>query len=493
MKTIKNLTLGVLSIAAALFATVSCVKENITAGRNTGSIALKVTSEADLATKAMDRVPETYLADDLSSEDSPLFLTLSTERNMEEVLTGIQTKGTVVDNDNLAKQRPEFKVNIFHDGELYSNIKGGTNQVVASDGKGNWAFTEEVDWTDSNDDLEFYAHTDKNKTYSLTGQGFFTYKGLASDGKADAMNSSDFIVAHTTTNVNDVNIHFYHALSAIRFYSDEIIITKVVLRNVQSEGEFTYNDIKNDDVDAIFNWGESEDFARTTYVQTYDNNPDITTLINNNRVSETFFIIPQNLDSDDVIITFYFKDDANGTEKNISTKLLGTNRWKAGYIYNYTLTKDKSKVEPSVTLVVNDEMNEDRTEKADVAVENLKSNAAYVRAHVIANWYNTAHKAVAPWIQEDQGGTLEMNDGSDWVKGEDGFYYCLQPVLGYSQTTNFINKASVVGATAPESVYDLRLEMKIIAQGVEYDDKQEAFKATWPGAGTAVISNLKKL
>ncbi len=86
-----------------------------------------------------------------------------------------------------------------------------------------------------------------------------------------------------------------------------------------------------------------------------------------------------------------------------------------------------------------------------------------------------------------------MSDGSDWVKGDDGFYYCLQPVLGYSQTANFINKASVVGATAPESVYDLRLEMKIIAQGVEYDDKQEAFKATWPGAGTAVISNLKKL
>lgn len=487
MKTINNLILGVFSIGAIAIASVSCEREHITAGRNTGSIALNVTSESSLATKAMDLVDDAVLVEDLSTEDSPLFLTLATEKNTGSVFEAAKTKGEVVTNDNLKDRRSSFDMHIFNEGKPYANTAGKTDLTVAWDGK-RWEFTEEVDWTDEGKDLEFYAHSDAYDSHKIEGQGFFKYNGWRSQGHGkDAESTYDFLVAHTEANENDVDIHFYHALTALRFYSDSLIITKVAIRNVNYAGEFTYKSDAGDDVDAIFSWSPYAD-STTTYVQTYTETPDV----RSGKESETFFLIPQDLNGDDVIITFYFKDDANGREKNISTKLLGTNRWKAGYIYNYTLTKSKSKVEPSVALVVNDEMNEDRTVKSNVAVENLKSNAAYVRAHVIANWYNTAHKAVAPWI-ESQGGTLKMNDGSDWVKGADGFYYCLQPVLGYSQTVYFIETASIDGANPPKSVYDLRLEMKIIAQGVEYDDQQVAFKATWPDAGEDVINNLKTL
>lgn len=497
MKTIKNLTLGVLSIAAALIATVSCERENIKAGRSTGPITLKITSEADLATKAMDRTPETILVEDLSTKDSPLYLTLSTERNTANVFEGISTKGNVVTTDNIAS-RNQFDVKIYNGSSEYANVNKETNHVVRHSSGDTWGFMTEVDWTDNNTSLDFYALSDEYVSYEVKGKGSYSYDGWESQGKeSDAESSYDFLVAHTKTNENDVNIHFYHALAAVRFYCDSVTITKVAIRNVKYKGDFTYTDPVFDSegkakVDAIFNWSPVEN-KTTTYTQKYTDSPDFSKSNNTVPETETFFIVPQDLNNGDVIITFYFKDSEGGKEMNISTKALGTSKWKAGYIYNYTLTKSKSKVEPSVALVVNDEMNPERTEKANVAVENLKSNAAYVRAHVIANWYNTAHKAVAPWIQEDQGGELVMNDGSDWVKGEDGFYYCLTPVIGYSQTTYFIKSASIKEAKAPKSVYDLRLEMKIIAQGVEYDDKQEAFKATWPGAGSAVINNLKTL
>lgn len=502
MKTIKNLILGALSISVILVASVSCEREDIRTGSTTGAITLKVTSESDLATKAMDQTPETYLADDLSTEDSPLFLTLSTEKNCSDVLGGARTKGTVITNDNLgtAGNRETFKVNIYNGTSEYANVAGNTNHVVGQNGAKNWGFQTEVDWP-GNTALDFYSHSDATNasaSYSVTGKGAFSYTGVVGGNKAqqDGAKTSDFIVAHSNTNENDVHIHFYHALAAVRFYCDSVTITKVAIRNVKYKGTFNYveptlKDGKATDVDGIFNWSADND--KTTYTQTYETAPDFSKLKNGVPATETFFIVPQAVNNNDVIITFYFKESATGKEMNISTKALGTSKWKAGYVYNYTLTKSKSKVEPSVTLVVNDEMNEDRTEKADVVVENLKSNAAYVRAHVIANWYNTAHKAVAPWDQLNDGGTLTINNTGVWVKGDDGFYYCLQPVIGYSQTTNFIDKASIKDATAPASVYDLRLEMKIIAQGVEYDDKQEAFKATWPGAGSAVINNLKKL
>jgi len=501
MKTIKNLILGALSISAILVASVSCEKEPVTVGKTTGAIALKVTSESDLATKGMQRTPDASLVEDFSTEDSPLFLTLSTEKNSTDVFDNVQTKGSIVSDSDIKTARPSFKVNMFHGGDEYTNLDGDFDQTVAYDGKKEWNFTKQVNWTEEGDDLEFYAHSDIRDSYSLEGQGFFKYTGQAGERKgADAARTSDFLVAHTETNVNDVDIHFYHALAAIRFFSDSLILTKVAIRNVINEGEFTYN-ADGSDVDAIFNWAPDAK-KTTTYEQTYSTNPDVTSTVNgaktgktnstNYSVSEAFFLVPQSLLDSTVIITFYFKDSENGVVKNISTKKLGTSKWKAGYIYNYTLTKSNSNVQPTITLVVNDEMNEDRTEKSNVAVENLKSNAAYVRAHVIANWYNTAHKAVAPW-QASQGGTLTINNTGVWVKGADGFYYCLQPVIGYSQTTNFIDKASIVGAKAPASVYDLRLEMKIIAQGVEYDDLHEAFEATWPGAGSAVIDNLQNL
>ncbi len=99
----------------------------------------------------------------------------------------------------------------------------------------------------------------------------------------------------------------------------------------------------------------------------------------------------------------------------------------------------------------------DGTTKSNVNIKNTGSTDAYIRATVVANWYDADGNIVAPWTDN-----ISYNT-TDWTKGSDGYYYHKQPVAANGNTANLF--VSYSAGTAP--VAGAHLEMTIICQGVQ--------------------------
>ena len=116
------------------------------------------------------------------------------------------------------------------------------------------------------------------------------------------------------------------------------------------------------------------------------------------------------------------------------------------------------------------------TEKNNVAIKNMGTVDAYVRALVVASWVKV----------DDQGvhtgeiyGTMPV-EGTDytiswtkngWVKGADGFYYYTQPVGPKGVTGELFTKCNAVENAAPAG-YTLSVE--ILGQTIQADGKTDA-------------------
>lgn len=121
----------------------------------------------------------------------------------------------------------------------------------------------------------------------------------------------------------------------------------------------------------------------------------------------------------------------------------------------------------------------DGSSKKNVQIKNTGDTTAWIRAAVIVTWQNEAGEVYgkAPACGIDYTG---WTPGTDWVQGDDGFFYYRKPVAPGTATPNALIGEIAPLADAPANGYYLTVE--IIGAGIQY--KPEAAFAAWaPGSG----------
>lgn len=219
--------------------------------------------------------------------------------------------------------------------------------------------------------------------------------------------------------------------------------------------------------------------------------------LNASDFSKTFFFIPQTTTESEITIVY---DVYKGNNKILSdvTKTVPFNqKWKAGYLYTYTLSAN------SVDVTITDTMNPDKTIKSNTVITNTGNTDAFLRAAIVGGWYDSHgdyrvngqlvegdHQLVAPWggiNDTDEGNTTY--DTENWIYCEtDGFYYYKYKVKP-GMTAYYPLLSEYEALTCPDPLYEEygHLELNICVQAINVKDvglmEDLGWEMTFPDAG----------
>lgn len=193
------------------------------------------------------------------------------------------------------------------------------------------------------------------------------YSELAKDKQANDNNNGNNVTPPTpgtvgSTEYNGVELKFKHALSSIKFKvklsrhyeSAEIVLKSIVLKNVKSKGNFSWN---INSATATPQWGMTSDPLEYTLVSgsTQTINSEIADVDN----AASMILLPQNLTSVVASVTYTITDGAGQTREfttdiNLGTLTHGSQdnaEWILGKRYIYTITFSLQTIifDPSVT------------------------------------------------------------------------------------------------------------------------------------------------
>lgn len=99
--------------------------------------------------------------------------------------------------------------------------------------------------------------------------------------------------------------------------------------------------------------------------------------------------------------------------------------------------------------------------KSNVIIKSYGSESSYIRAAIIANWYDSEGNVVAPW--DETQGTFTGRPGSGWTKNADGYYYYGSAV---TKATNINSIFTTYTKPSTPPVAGAHLEMTIMVQAV---------------------------
>ena len=215
----------------------------------------------------------------------------------------------------------------------------------------------------------------------------FDYSMPSTGDDDDAANQQDIVFTCQTMNEGEAktfmegskgkSILFYHALAGVKFKlsddildeSSEVVVTKVELKNVVSNGHCTvtpnYTDANVEEGDSKSNqtgapntksaactaWTGASTTAYANYTQSFtsdEQNAGDENNLNTSALEKTFFVVPQTFKSEaegnekvvvntqtaEIAITYRYKDQIPQT---VSCPLTGQT-WEAGGLYTYTLS-----------------------------------------------------------------------------------------------------------------------------------------------------------
>lgn len=140
--------------------------------------------------------------------------------------------------------------------------------------------------------------------------------------------------------------------------------------------------------------------------------------------------------------------------------------------------------QPGDVTTTTEENFDPKGEKKDVAISTEGSNIdTYIRAQIVVNWIEADDKTVSGQKPvEDVDYTISIND-TDWVQGDDGFWYCKEVVKAGEKTPVLINSCVPVPNMGPLGGH---LQVTILSQAVQASDK--AIEEAWNTLGIAPIA-----
>ncbi len=107
------------------------------------------------------------------------------------------------------------------------------------------------------------------------------------------------------------------------------------------------------------------------------------------------------------------------------------------------------------------------TTKKDVAITNTANTPVYIRAALFITWTDGDGRILQEVPQAGTDYTLTAAR-TDWVVGDDGYYYYTKPVPAGKKTTNLLDSLTKTHSDDPNKV----LSVTIAAQAVQSDPAQ---------------------
>lgn len=527
------------AIASMVLALASCEKEPSNINEPKDGMRLHVVSN-DIQTKAQQKSTNRIVSEtiDLSEGDVNLFFTAVEEDNLgNEFLMGPQTKGTIITTANFGTERAkDFNLWLTMGGNQTYTGEGKEAKNIPAVLKGDYwnamysdtgeAYSDYVHWP-ANKALDFWCWSGaaKASNIDITSDGkqmTFDY----ADDSSKASEQSDLLFAYAgdksePSTKGDVDIHFFHALSAVQFcvggLDKGVSITNIKLTGVKNSGRGAYVPggkctIPGTDISKDMTSGDKDVLEGNTvenlfvWTNVTGNKEFSTGAINSNNTStatqydpigdeatSTFFFVPQDIKDIEIEISV---TSSNGNQTNTLKKKIGLgsvnyetmSAWKAGKIYRYTISgSGEVNVAVSEKLddvdVVGGSTNE-ITKKEKVSGLNNGTIKSYIRAAVVGNWYNEAGQIVAPF---NSSSVLPTTLADGWFSvAEDSdancnvlFYYYKDAVEPGAQTaTNLIESYTKDNAGAAP-IAGAHLELNIIMQAVDARDGKAAAAEAW--------------
>lgn len=411
-----------------------------------------------------------------------LFITVKEELN-DNSFTSIQdnySRGTYGNNDFT-----KFNITAYtDDGQLY--IDDQTLERVSDD----WNYSPKLYWL-KNNSLHFFSYAwsvgEKpiEPLFSIANgvyRASFNYTlPTPTSEKNDAEKQPDIIVAvmpEKSKSDGEVQLQFYHALSAIQFklgeMSEDFEVSKAIvsLVDVCSEGSCSLqHPISNNRVCV---W----DYPTTTPVATYTE----TIFESNDNVvagdSENFMMIPQSLEGSTASLKISLLVGGKLYEYEKPLKDLNE-QWRPNYRYIYTFSVTKESVEVSV------DDNYTVDVKDNVKIQNVGYSTSYIRAAIIGYWSvinsDGVEEIVASWdIDDATTGTLvKPADWDLYWEEKNGIYYHLTPITPGNYTdVPLFTKYTLTKTTGP--VNGSKLNIHIVTQAIDADGN--IAKTNWPDA-----------
>lgn len=404
------------------------------------------------------------IAEDSELNVADMKLTFSAEAALNEVNPfEPQTKGTVITSDNISEALGSFNMYIPEADNLQ-------NVVVSTDGKDNWTVEPtksgvKAEWPEDKpgEYIDFYAYTDATLDISDKQNIKLVYSGASTV----ASQMKDLLYTSVSAKENPVKINFYHALASVRFVvgnlKSDYTVKSLSVKNVYNSGTATYNG----GID--FSW-DVQGQTRTTLSQEFTGDNHTKLEYFDNEASSTFFVVPQSVEglSFEVVIT-----DNIGNEYPVEVSVPALEGgWKSGYYYTYSISGGDGKVSIDINETFKNNV------KSDIMASNDGQLKVYVRAAVVANWCNVAGKIVTPW-----NGSLELATDSKWVLLKDGFYYYKSP-LAKNELSDKLFTNDIKSVDAPDGTH---LEVKVVMQAVECDQKKEKVESAWGNAAMSIL------
>lgn len=296
----------------------------------------------------------------------------------------------------------------------------------------------------------------------------------------------------------NVNIHFRHALSAIRFdvsglYRKGLVLKSISLEEIVRSGNCA---VEGTSTGLTYNWTPdytdittvSQEFAAADFTEpSVDNNPatgtrDANTLqaLSNSKI---FFLIPQTVKEKGVKLTIeYYHTGDEGVVLSKSMVLNHDEAWKEGKYYTYRFTVS------GVDLLVDDDVT--GAVKDNLLIRNVGTDPAYIRAMIVGSWVNAGGEILVDWDPEDTTvGTIVWGAGNaDWTKGDDGFYYYNDIVPGGEATSRLFESYTVTNRPSVLEDSDY-LEFTIVAQSVLADIGKASAIAAWGSTAAGYLND----
>lgn len=120
------------------------------------------------------------------------------------------------------------------------------------------------------------------------------------------------------------------------------------------------------------------------------------------------------------------------------------------------------------------------TTKSNVKVKNTGDTTAWIRAAVVITWQDAEGNIYGELPVANTNYTISYSS-TDWLTGNDGFYYYTKPVAAGSETGVLINNCTYTSG-APKG-YSLCVE--IVCAGIQYKP-YSVFKDNWDSSGLTV-------
>lgn len=399
----------------------------------------------------------------------------------EEIAEGPRTKGALVNTtgstenlDVYATSLSSFKVGAID--EKGNPVIMANTEVTYSNGE--WKSATEDIWK-NNAVLTFVGAANlpaSSDTASITYQGIpdkkyhieLDYKKVPDSARAQR----DILLGYykgdgTGSSIKDGGVAqmlFGHPLTSVEFKLGELngginCIKSISIENVYASGLAVQ--VGADE----FEWS-SLSSTKTVTLSPKSGQTAIEVNSTTGMIGEPFILIPQTFSTLTPVIKIVAGTETLG-DLTFTATLDSEDAWEAGEINTYRLSVAPDNVDVEIIESVSGNT------KSDVSFKNTGNRKVWIRAAIVANWFDADGNIIAPWSESDAAsGTFSGLPGTDWEKGADGFYYYKNAVEAGASTSKLFGSYTKTTATGKN------LQMNIIVQAVIYDSSK-TYKTVW--------------